>query len=47
MYGNLINKEYLVFKMIGRGVYSKVWLAFKISNETFVALKMVDDEDRT
>ena len=45
MYGKLLNNEYLIINMIGRGVYSKVWLTYKISTEEFVALKMIDDED--
>ena len=45
MYGKLLNQEYLVMNMIGRGVYSKVWLSYKISTKSFVAIKMIDDED--
>jgi serine/threonine protein kinase len=31
--------------MLGRGVYSKVWLTYRIEKEDFVALKMIHEED--
>lgn len=46
MYGIVINDEYFFIKMIGRGVYSKVWLAFKVSTHDWVAVKMIEDADR-
>jgi len=46
MYGTVINDDYFVFNVIGRGVYSTVWLAFKMSEREFVAIKIIQDNDR-
>ena len=45
MYGQLIRSKYLILNMLGKGVYSKVWLAYRIDEDDFIAFKMIHEED--
>uniref|UniRef100_A0A6C0E7B4 non-specific serine/threonine protein kinase n=1 Tax=viral metagenome TaxID=1070528 RepID=A0A6C0E7B4_9ZZZZ len=41
----LVNNRYLIIKFLGRGSYSKVWMAYDFSDKRYVALKIFNPED--
>jgi len=43
--GKLLNNEYLLIHKIGKGSFAIVWLAYKITNKQFYAIKMQNIED--
>lgn len=45
MYGTLLSERYLLFNLIGRGVYSKVWLTYDIVDDRFLAAKIIHGDD--
>lgn len=38
--------SYITFKLLGKGAYSNVWLAYDIKNSEFVAVKVINHEDK-
>lgn len=43
--GEILNKRYLLFKKIGDGSFSSVWMAMDLKSNDFVAIKIQNTED--
>jgi serine/threonine protein kinase len=39
-------KDYIFMKLLGRGAYSSVWLAYNLYSEKFYAIKSIEHEER-
>jgi serine/threonine-protein kinase SRPK3 len=46
MLGNCLNKRYIILKYLGKGTFSRVWMAYDLNEYKYVAIKIFNiDED--
>jgi serine/threonine protein kinase len=44
--GEILNNDYLILKYVGRGTFSRVWLAHHIPSKTEKVIKMYFSDDK-
>ena len=45
--GSILNDEYIIIKYIGRGTFSRVWLAYHIPTQDYLVLKIYFTDDKS